>query len=392
MKYFELYHLLKTKVNYLEDSISIDLQTRLINRDFDSKSYAILSGEETEDCPPDYSVEEVDDIHIAENRRFRYHIFQPVVEKRSKDVILMFHGLNEKYWTKYLPWAKRLSEITGKTILLFPIAFHMNRAPQVWSDRRTMQAVCEKRKRRYPDVMHSTISNVAISSRLHFYPQRLFWSGLQTYYDVIQLLEEIKSDSHPFIDKDARFDIFSYSIGCLLSEILFMADYNGYFKDSRLCMFCGGAVFNRLSPVSKFILDSESNVALYSYVVEHLENHLKKDARLASFLADDHPEGLQFRTMLDYKVNMRDRENTFRKLSDRMLAITLVNDTVVPYYEVINTLQGSLRDIPVRVETLDFPYPYKHEDPFPVKESIASQVNEEFERTMQLAAGFLAKR
>lgn len=388
MEYFELYHLLKSKVNYQDDAILIDDHTRLVNRDFESKSFTILPGDKLTSSLADSSVEDVDDIHIVENRKFRYQIFQPTEVNRSKDVILMFHGLNEKYWTKYLPWAKRLSEITGKTLLLFPIAFHMNRAPQTWSDRRMMQAICEKRMKQYPEIMHSTISNVAISSRLHLHPQRLFWSGLQTYYDVIQLLDEIKSGQHPDIDKDASFDVFSYSIGCLLSEILFMADDKGYFKDSRLCMFCGGAVFNRLSPVSKFILDSEANVALYSYVVEHLENHLKKEPHLASYL-NNRPEGLQFRTMLDYKVNMAERENSFRKLSERMMAITLAKDTVVPYYEVINTLQGNLRNIPVRVEVLDFAYPYRHEDPFPAKKAIAKQVNEEFERIMGLAAEFL---
>lgn len=199
MEYFELYHLLKDKVNYQDDMIPIDNTTRVINRNFQSRSSNILPGESGSEVNNE-SVEEIDDIHIQENREFRYHLFQPIKTTRSKEAILMFHGLNEKYWTKYLPWAKRLSELTHKTVILFPIAFHMNRAPQTWSDRRTMQAVCERRKERFPDVIHSTISNVAISSRLHFFPQRLFWSGLQTYYEVIQLLNEIKSDQRPDID------------------------------------------------------------------------------------------------------------------------------------------------------------------------------------------------
>lgn len=66
-------------------------------------------------------------------------------------------------------------------------------------------------------------------------------------------------------------------------------------------LFCGGAVFNRLSPVSKFILDSEANVALYSFVIEHLESHLKKDHRLHHYLRENHPEG-QFASMINYKL------------------------------------------------------------------------------------------
>ena len=62
------------------------------------------------------------------------------------------------------------------------------------------------------------------------------------------------------------YEVITYSIGCLLAEILKLANPKGYFTQSRLCLFCGGPVFDRLSPVSKFILDSEANVALYSYI------------------------------------------------------------------------------------------------------------------------------
>jgi len=45
-----------------------------------------------------------------------------------------------------------------------------------------------KRREKYPNIIHSTLSNVAISMRLHSMPQRFIWSGLQTYYDTIQFI------------------------------------------------------------------------------------------------------------------------------------------------------------------------------------------------------------
>src|SRR5208283_5485492 len=147
--------------------------------------------------------------------------------------------------------------------------------PQVWSDRRLMFTISELRKKKFPDVIHSTLSNVAISTRIQCKPQRFFWSGKQTYYDVLQLVRQIKEGNHPLIAPDTSIDIFAYSIGSLLGEILMMANPEGIFDHSKLCMFCGGPVFNRMTPVSRFIIDSEANVALYSYVVEHLESHLK---------------------------------------------------------------------------------------------------------------------
>ncbi len=397
--------MLKEKVNY-DDFKEIDSETHLYNFDFESRSCDILPCEGQYRCerhqfscelPYDFEnaaanlsrTLDIADAHIAENSRFRYHVFMPARLKKASRAILMFHGFNEKYWAKYLPWAKRLSETTGKAVILFPIAFHMNRAPHDWSEQRKMFAISEQRREAFPQVVNSTLSNVAISTRLHTRPQRFFWSGLQTYYDMIRLTEDVKAGRHPLIEPDAEFDIFAYSIGCLLAEILVMTNQNGYFDRSKTFMFCGGPVFNRLSPVSKFILDSEANVALYSFVVEHLESHLKRDAHLRHYLGDDHPEGVNFRSMLNYG-NMRNRrEDTFRRIGERIMALALANDTVVPPYEVMNTLQGAARDIPIRVDVLDFPYEYKHEDPFPALTPIAREVTEQFNRVFDIAGNFL---
>jgi hypothetical protein len=171
-----------------------------------------------------------------------------------------------------------------------------------------------------------------------------------------------------------------------------MSDPNGAFAQTRLCLFCGGAVLNRMSPVSRFILDSECNVALYSYAVEHLESHLRANDRLRHFLGDEHPEGKNLRSMLNYNVMRREREAHFRRLAPRMLAMTLEEDAVVPAHEVRSTLQGSERDIPTRVEVMDLPYPYRHEDPFPASEKHRGAVNNAVTQMMALACEFLGTR
>ncbi len=202
-------------------------------------------------------------------------------------------------------------------------------------------------------------------------------------------IEAVKAGKHPLIAADAHYAFFAYSIGAFLSQILVISNYNGYFDNTKLCMFCGGPVFNRFSPVTKFILDSEANVVLYSFLIEHLESHLKKDARLNHYLNGDHTEGIVFRAMLDYKVNSELRENAFRKLSKQIMAIGLKQDTVIPPYEIINTLQGKYRDIPVRVDILDFPYRYKHEDPFPALEKLRNQTDEVFGKVFDSICEFL---
>jgi len=202
-------------------------------------------------------------------------------------------------------------------------------------------------------------------------------------------VDQIRQGRHPLIPKEVSFDFFAYSIGNLLAQVLLMTNHKGYFENSRLALFCGGSVFNRMSPVSRFILDSEANVALYSYVVEHMESHLKKDARLRHYLGEDHPEGLNFLSMINYKRMLEHRENLFRKMSDRIMAIALANDTVIPPYEVMNTLQGIRRDIPIPVEVHDYPYPYIHEEPFPANEKIRVEVDRMFNQTFDRFCNFL---
>lgn len=405
----QLYNLLKGISTYEDDIIRVDTNTEIRNYSFNSQFYKILSGDENCHCNDhnlsfksdethNAGVEQINkniavsDIDIPENRNFRYQVFKPATHNKFKEVVLFFHGFNEKYWDKYLPWAKKIADDTGKLVVLFPIAFHMNRAPLLWSDPRKMFELSNHRKKAFPDLIDSSLSNVAISTRLHANPQRFIWSGLQSYYDVIQFVKDCKAGNHPLIETDFTLDIFSYSIGSLLAEILKLIDYKLYFGQSKLVMFCGGAVFNRLSPVSKFIIDSEANAAMYSYLVEHLKVHMEKNPRLQHHLGDLHTEGMVFRSMLKYSEMRLEREDKFRKIAGQVLAITLEKDTVIPSYEIINTLQGSKRDIPIDVQVLDFPYDYRHEDPFPISGSIGGLVDTSFNIVFKKVTDFLNAR
>ncbi|MDR2834900.1 MAG: DUF6051 family protein [Bacteroidales bacterium] len=405
-KYIDEFKHLKSIENYDKDEILIDEEVVMHNYTFRSNYRSILPGgmdnnkDDFEFRLGTSSKREADiinemlnktDAEIMENINFRYHTLSFRKNKKSDGIILMFHGFNEKTWTKYLPWAKYLMEHTGKTIVLFPIAFHMNRAPATWSDTRTMFNISKQRKICHPNLIASSLFNVAISTRIYNKPQRFIWSGLQTYYDVIDFINIIKSCQHPLINSNATIDIFSYSIGSLLAEVLMMTNKNNFFANSKLVSFCGGAVFNRLSPVSKFILDSEASVSLYSYMVEHIESHLNRNKVLAEFLGSNHFEGINFRSMFDYKVFTSEREQKFRNMANRIYAIALKQDSVVPAYEVINTLQGSFRDIPIHIDILDYPYKYKHEDPFPILNNIEDIVNESFTKTFDLISDFLKK-
>ena len=237
------------------------------------------------------------DMTFQGNGEFRYSLFLPRQPSQTSTVIFLLHGLNEREWHKYLPWALRLTELTGAAVLLMPMAFHMNRAPAAWSRPKAMKPVAAERQARFPSVTASSVVNAAISARLHAIPQRFFWSGMQTYYDILQLVREMRSGRHREVDPQARIDFFGYSLGAFLAQILLMTNEERLFDRSRLFTFCGGPTFDRIYPVSKHILDSEAMIALYAFFIEQLDTEFTRDPRLAHYF-QVHPAGRYFRAML----------------------------------------------------------------------------------------------
>lgn len=394
----ELFTSSETRKEY--DTIEIN------NMDFVSLSNGILPGIETYECDThnvklkeEYSfyteVGTIDnnvhikDISVKENQNFKYQLIKPKGEGKVNKAVFLFHGFNEKDWSKYLPWAKSICDGTGSAVILFPLAFHMQRAPKQWSEKREMYRLSEHRKNKFPNIVHSTLSNVAISMRLHSMPQRFIWSGLQTYYDVIQLIKTIKSGNNEHIHPDFSFDIFAYSIGGFLAQILKLSNYNNFFNNSKVCLFCSGATFNRLSPVSKFILDSEANVALYSYLVEHFDKMLERDHVLNHYIKEDHQEGRIFSSMLDYQKMRGYRETLLKRYEHQIYAISLTKDDVIPSFEIMNTLQGAYRNINIKMDEMDFEYDYIHENPFPTNVVESEQVDESFKKVFDKVCEFL---
>lgn len=328
------------------------------------------------------------DLEVLENKKFSYQILCPSGATGIKRVILMFHGFNEKDWAKYLPWAEAICASTGSSVLMFPIAFHMQRAPKLWSNPRAMYALCKDRKLKHPLVNQASLSNVAISMRIHTLPQRFIWSGLQSYYDVIQLLRECKLGVHPLLNIDTQFDIFAYSIGGFLALTLKLCNFDDYFKQSRVCLFCSGAYLKDLAPVSKFILDSEAYAALYAYVITDYQKHLHSDNLLQHFMGSAHPEGQLFSSLFE-TTNLKDtREHLLKQYARQIYAISLSKDSVIPAAGIRSLLHGDKQDIDIRVDELDFDREYTHEDPFSFASSDNPESRQNFEQVFQRVCEF----
>jgi len=332
-----------------------------------------------------------DDVSVMENLTFSYPIFTPS-DKNSKKVILLLHGLNERSWAKYLTWAFCLSLNTNSYVILFPISFHINRSPVSWKDPRAMIRYLRERKSKYSEVSMSSFANIAISNRLTEDPLRFLNSGYQTVLDIVKLMVSIRDGKHKIIPKGAGVDIFSYSIGAFLAEIIMMSNPEGLFTGSRLFMFCGGSVFSNMHGTSKLIMDSLAYDRVYKYYLDDFEKELRNKYSFKEFLLSGRI-GMAFRSMIDLSRFKKFRESALGGIEDQIRSVALLKDTIIPASGIVRTLNNESCNGRMVTETWDFPYPYTHENPFPVSGVIpAALVDDSFDRLFSAASAFFCRR
>ena len=326
------------------------------------------------------------DSFITENKSFSYPVFSPADSKSNK-VILLLHGLNERSWIKYLVWAYYLAMYTDSYVILFPISFHINRSPDSWKDPRAMINSMKERKSIFGNISMSSFANVALSNRLTEDPMRFFNSGFQTTSDITKLLLSVRNGEHPVIPESKSINIFAYSIGAFLAEIIMMGNPENLFSESKLFIFCGGSVFSNMQGSSKLIMDSRAFDRVYSFYLNDFEKSITGKGPLVDFLCSSQI-GMAFRSMIDLSRLKTFRENLLKKLQDQIHSITLLKDSVIPASGVLATLgRVNKKDT---VDVWDFPYPYSHENPFPVFDFPLSQkVDTCFESVFSEARSFL---
>jgi len=323
------------------------------------------------------------DYLITENLTFSYPVMIPA--GKSNKVILILHGLNERSWDKYLLWAETLAEMTGSFVILFPISFHINRSPVSWKDPRSMLRFLKEKMATRGETRSSSFANIALSNRLTDDPRRFLKSGYQTVYDLVKLMKQINAGQHPVIPAGGKVNIFAYSIGAFLAEIIMMANPDGLFSGSKLFMFCGGSVFSNMRGESKLIMDRLAYEKVYNYYLERFEDEIKSHGSVLDHLISG-KIGMAFRSMIDFSRFSDVRNIALQNLGDQVYAIGLKKDQVIPVEGILRTLSGN-----THVETIDFNYGYTHENPFPVLNNASStEVDRSFMKIFETAGRFLS--
>ena len=318
---------------------------------------------------------------IDENVHFRYPVFVPKGGAKERSPIILLHGLNERSWLKYLPWGYRLAEQTQRAVILYPIAYHINRSPEKWSNPRALQESLSKRKKSASVDSRSSFANVALSDRLSNHPIRFFTSGRQSGYDLIHLLKELEEGLHPLFAKGSKPDFFAYSIGAFLAQILFLANPKGIVDHSKLFIFCGGALFENMNGLSKMIMDKEAFERIYHYYLYEFNDEIKSNPTLQNYFSQDlMAKGFWCMIANDHFKSFRD--SRFEAMKSQIKAVTLLKDQVIP--------AANTQEVITDAEIMDFEFQYTHETPFPIgNENLTRSVNDAFDIIFQKAIDFL---
>lgn len=337
----------------------------LYNLQLVSDNARFLVGNTSYECPEhglrfdgEPTVGDLVDCSIEENIRFRYPLLRDHEEgtmRRSNEVLILLHGLNERSFTKYIPWAYQIWAHARMPVLLFPVSFHINRVRRAWRD--TQQA-CYDRRIAIPGNEHFHRFNAIISDRLHAHPERFFWGALQSYWDIVDLVAMIRADRHPHFAPDTRVHMMGFSAGGYVALSLLLEDANGWFARSRGVMFATCAAMRDVNLASNLILDHAAEVALVKLYVKYREKQM--NPRLAHWFAH-HSESRWFDAFCGLMPDRTRLHPRLREVAPRLLGIANSSDQVMTSGAMLNALQGNKRDTGVAIKELDLGI---HENPF----------------------------
>ena len=389
MDYFENQMLLKSCYDLKSPDIAIPGSgTKIMNCRFQS----VIRPDTQTDAPGNITVAGHPDLlarSFEGNYNFTYPVFMPTGTQKAGGAIVMLHGLNERNWLKYLYWAQYLCENTGKAVILFPMAFHVNRSPGYWSDPRAMQDVCQQRIIQTPANTVATPVNAALSTRLDSHPEWFCTSGLQSCYDLISLTRMIRSGNHPLLSKGASVDFFAYSVGAFLLEVLLIANPEELFTESKNFLFLGGSSFEQMQGISRYIMDNKAFGRLEEAFIRQDPAAIRRKINIEHLNAFN-VLWSSFMAMLRLDKHEHMRERSFYRLRNQISAVGLALDQVIPAKSISRTLCGSENRNKIPMKIMDFPYPYSHENPFPTgNQNLRPQVNEAFHQVFSGAVKFL---
>lgn len=382
MTYHEYFSLFTGTINGNNRLLTTDTGTLLLHWiDFRSENQTAV------DLTASHYSPDPKDKSIGENNVFKLPVIRPMNCGESEQAIILIHGLNERSWNKYWSWAAYLAEKLQRPVILFPISFHINRAPAFWSDARTVSDLMKQSNSPVKNSDSTTFVNYMLSGRLIRNPLRFLTSGLQSALDLQRLTRLIENEQINDLCGIRQIDIMAYSIGAFLSQILLIYNYLTGSNPRRTSIFCGGAPFSGMNGVSRFIMNREAFETIRRFYLNETLNEIREKTPLGRFLTNN-PLGQAFNAMTAPDRSPSLVKSAFSAYKNIIQVITLAKDTVIPSNSTINLFKNT----PVTATQLDFNFSYTHENPFPVYQAKESQkpVDMAFASIFESISSFIA--
>ena len=141
-----------------------------------------------------------------------------------------------------------------------------------------------------------------------------------------------------------------------------------------------------MNGVSKFIMDNVAFAGIWHYYKEILSKAGNSPALRLWF--EKNRFGRAFTWMLGYDRYSKVREKFFQSFHSNLFILALKNDSVIPL-NGIRVAFGEKFSNSGRIRIVDFPYPYIHENPFPVlNRKLDNEVDQAFRSVFLPVAEF----
>jgi hypothetical protein len=123
-------------------------------------------------------------------------------------------------------------------MILFPISFQINLSSVLWRDPRARLRFLKELRISQGETAMLSLANIALSNNLTEDLMRFLNSGYQTVCEPENQMVSIRNGKHPIVLGGSKVNIFSYSIGAFLTEIVIMGNPQKLFIDLKFLNFC----------------------------------------------------------------------------------------------------------------------------------------------------------
>lgn len=300
------------------------------------------------------------DRELKENLSFEVPIFLP--RERflpASECLVLGHGFNESDYVKLFPWAYWLCKELSVPVIIFPCAFHINRRPGSWA--RLGRDLYHRRKRLAGNRASSPF-NAVVSQRISEAPERFLRGALQSYQDLVDLLERIRQGtlevmgmegpSVPFA-QGATPHFLGYSISGYLFLGALLMDEQKWLKESNLVLFNSFSAWDEANPVSVLVVDQEAYDRGTRF---YLGDYLREASEGFRTLYEETQEGILFRRLFLRAAEGLPLKEEVATLRERLLVIADPHDPIFPGRAIGEHLGQEIPTVLLNLGRHEFPF------------------------------------